>query len=108
MAPAAPAAPMAPATPGLGGAVASTLPMMVRISYKQDPSVFIAATHPDFNVDSATQLPVGKICPSCGNRHAKKVHNTRFCYNCGDVYIPRIHKNSSDPNMVTVSIDKVV
>ena len=108
MAPAAPAAPMAPATPGLGGPVATTLPMLVRISYKQDPSVFIAATHPDFNVDSATQLPVGKICPSCGNRHAKKVHNTRFCYNCGDVYIPRIHKNSSDPNMVTVSIDKVV
>ena len=82
--------------------------MMVRISYKQDPSVFIAATQPDFNVDSATQLPVGNICPSCGDRHAKKVQNTRFCYNCGDVYIPRIHKNSSDPNMVTVSIDKVV
>ncbi len=107
-APAVPAAPAAPATPGLGGAVASTLPMMVRISYKQDPSVFVAATQSDFNVESATQLPVGNICPSCGNRHAKKVQNTRFCYNCGDVYIPRIHKNSSDPSKVTVSIDKVV
>lgn len=107
-APAAPGAPAAPATPGLGGAVASTLPMMVRISYKQDPSVFIAATQPDFDVVTASQLPVGNICPSCGNRHAKKVQNTRFCYSCGEVYIPRIHKSSSNSNMVTVSIDKVV
>jgi hypothetical protein len=107
-APAAPAAPGAPATPGLGGAVASTLPMMVRISYKQDPSVFIASTQPDFNIETAAQLPVGNICPSCGNRHAKKVQNTRFCYSCGEVYIPRIHKSSSDPSKVTVSIDKVV
>ena len=107
-APGVPAAPGAAATPGLGGAVASTMPMMVRIAYKQDPSVFIAAAQPDFNVDSARQVPVGNICPSCGNRHAKKVENNRFCYNCGEVYIPKIHKNASDSTKVYVSIDKVV
>ena len=110
---AAPAAPAAPgavpsATPGLGGAVASTLPMMVRIAYKQDPSIFIAAAQPDFDITTAEQLPVGNICPSCGNRHAKKVQNNRFCYNCGEVYIPRIHRNASDPTKVYVSIDKVL
>ena len=107
-APPAPPAPAAPATPGLGGAVASSLPIMVRLSYKQDPSVYIAAAQPEFDVDTARQLPVGNICPSCGNRHAKKVENNRFCYNCGEVYIPKIHKNNSDPTSVYVSIDKVV
>ena len=81
---------------------------MVRLSYKQDPSVYIAAAQPEFDVDTARQLPVGNICPSCGNRHAKKVENNRFCYNCGEVYIPKIHKNNSDPTSVYVSIDKVV
>ena len=116
MAPAAPAAPAmpempaAPATPGLGGgAVAgNSLPIMVRISYTQDPEVFISATSPDFDVKTAKQLPVGHICPSCGNREAKLVQNNRFCYSCGDVYIPRVHKSSKDPKRVSVSIDKIV
>ena len=116
MAPAAPAAPAmpgmpaAPATPGLGGgAVAgNSLPIMVRISYTQDPEVFISATSHDFDVKTAKQLPVGHICPSCGSRKAKLVQNNRFCYSCGDVYIPRVHKSSKDPKRVSVSIDKIV
>ena len=109
-APAMPEMPAAPATPGLGGgAVAgNSLPIMVRISYTQDPEVFISATSPDFDVKTAKQLPVGHICPSCGNREAKLVQNNRFCYNCGDVYIPRVHKSSKDPKRVSVSIDKIV
>jgi hypothetical protein len=111
-APMAPAAP--PATPGLGApaapgmpAMASTAPVMVRLSWKQDPEVFIKAASSDFDPDAETVLPVGHICPSCGNRHAKKVKNTRFCYSCGEVYIPRVHK-STDRNKVEVSIDKIV
>lgn len=109
-APAMPSMPAAPATPGLGGgAVAgNSLPIMVRISYTQDPEVFISATSTDFDVKTAKQLPVGHICPSCGNREAKLVQNNRFCYNCGDVYIPRVHKSSKDPKRVSVSIDKIV
>lgn len=108
--PAAPAIPAAPATPGLGGgAVAgNSMPLMVRISYTQDPEVFINATSPDFDVKTAKLLPVGHICPSCGNREAKLVKDNRFCYNCGEVYIPRVHKSSRDPKRVSVSIDKIV
>ena len=108
--PAAPAMPGAPATPGLGGgAVAgNSMPLMVRISYTQDPEVFINATSPDFDVKTAKLLPVGHICPSCGNREAKLVKDNRFCYNCGEVYIPRVHKSSRDPKRVSVSIDKIV
>jgi hypothetical protein len=114
-APAAPAdaaAMGAPAAPGMPGAgmtpmAKSTPPVMVRISWKQDPEVFIRAAQADFDPKSEAELPVGHICPSCGNREAKKVKNTRFCYNCGDVYIPRIHR-SADKTKVNVSIDKIV
>jgi predicted RNA-binding Zn-ribbon protein involved in translation (DUF1610 family) len=108
--PAAPAAPGMPATPGLGGGAmaANSFPLMVRISYTQDPEVFISATSPDFDNRTAKLLPVGHICPSCGNREAKLVKDNRFCYNCGEVYIPRVHKSSKDPKRVSVSIDKIV
>jgi predicted RNA-binding Zn-ribbon protein involved in translation (DUF1610 family) len=85
----------------------STPPVMVRISWKQDPEVFIRAAQADFDPKSEAELPVGHICPSCGNREAKKVKSTRFCYDCGEVYIPRIHR-SADKTKVEVSIDKIV
>ena len=109
-APAAPAMPGMPATPGLGGGAmaGNSFPLMVRISYTQDPEVFISATSPDFDNRTAKLLPVGHICPSCGNREAKLVKDNRFCYNCGEVYIPRVHKSSKDPKRVSVSIDKIV
>jgi ssDNA-binding Zn-finger/Zn-ribbon topoisomerase 1 len=109
-APAAPAMPGMPATPGLGGGAmaGNSFPLMVRISYTQDPDVFISATSPDFDTKTAKLLPVGHICPSCGNREAKLVKDNRFCYNCGEVYIPRVHKASKDPKRVSVSIDKIV
>jgi ssDNA-binding Zn-finger/Zn-ribbon topoisomerase 1 len=117
----APAPEMGGATPGLGGApaapgatpaagmtpMAKSAPIMVRLSWKQDPEVFIKAAQADFDPSEQQILPVGHVCPSCGNRQAKKVQNNRFCYNCGDVYIPRIHK-SSDKTKVEVSIDKIV
>ena len=114
-APAAPAdaaAMGAPAAPGMPGAgmtpmAKSTPPVMVRISWKQDPEVFIRAAQADFDPKSEAELPVGHICPSCGNREAKKVKSTRFCYDCGEVYIPRIHR-SADKTKVEVSIDKIV
>jgi len=98
----------APATPGAGMTpMAKSAPIMVRLSWKQDPDVFIKAAQSDFDPEAQQILPVGHVCPSCGNRQAKKVKNNRFCYNCGDVYIPRIHK-SSDKTKVEVSIDKIV
>jgi hypothetical protein len=111
-APAAPGgmgAPAPAATPaaGMTPMAKSAPPVMVRISWKQDPEVFIKAAQADFDPDNEKTLPVGHICPSCGNRKAKKVKSTRFCYSCGEVYIPRIHK-SSDKTKVEVSIDKIV
>jgi ssDNA-binding Zn-finger/Zn-ribbon topoisomerase 1 len=113
-------APLAPAAPGMGAPAApaapaagmtpmakSSAPIMVRLSWTQNPDVFIKAAQPDFDPENEQILPVGHICPSCGDRHAKKVKNNRFCYNCGDVYIPRIHK-SADKSKVEVSIDKIV
>ena len=113
-APGATPAPSAPATPGLGApaapgmpATAKSAPIMVRLSWKQDPEVFIKAASENFDPQSEKILPVGHICPSCGSREAKKVKNNRFCYSCGEVYIPRIHK-SNDKTKVSVSIDKIV
>ncbi len=112
-APADQASPMgAPATPGMPAAgmtpmAKSTAPVMVRISWKQNPEVFIKAAQSDFDPKTESELPVGHICPSCGNREAKKVKNTRFCYDCGEVYIPRVHR-SADKTKVEVSIDKIV
>jgi hypothetical protein len=102
--------PAAPAAPGMPGApaMASSMPIMVRLSWKQDPEVFIRAASADFNPTTATTLPVGHICPSCGNRQAKKVQDHRFCYSCGEVYIPRVHASSDDKTKVSVSIDKIV
>ena len=111
-APAEPAAMGAPAAPGMPAAgmtpmAKSAPPVMVRISWKQNPEVFIKAAQADFDPKSESELPVGHICPSCGNREAKKVKSTRFCYDCGEVYIPRIHR-SADKTKVEVSIDKIV
>jgi predicted RNA-binding Zn-ribbon protein involved in translation (DUF1610 family) len=89
-------------------AMASSMPIMVRLSWKQDPEVFIRAASADFNPTTAATLPVGHICPSCGNRQAKKVQDHRFCYSCGEVYIPRVHASSDDKTKVSVSIDKIV
>jgi ssDNA-binding Zn-finger/Zn-ribbon topoisomerase 1 len=100
-------APAAPPAAGMTPMAASTPPVMVRISWKQDPEVFIKAAQADFDPNNEKTLPVGHVCPSCGNRKAKKVKSTRFCYSCGEVYIPRIHK-SSDKTKVEVSIDKIV
>ena len=102
--------PAAPAAPGMPGApaMASSMPIMVRLSWKQDPEVFIRAASADFNPTTASTLPVGHICPSCGNREAKKVQAHRFCYSCGEVYIPRVHASSDDKTKVSVSIDKIV
>jgi ssDNA-binding Zn-finger/Zn-ribbon topoisomerase 1 len=108
-APLAPGAPAAPAAPPAAGMtpMAKSAPIMVRLSWTQNPEVFIKAAQPDFDPETEKILPVGHICPSCGDRHAKKVQNNRFCYNCGEVYIPRIHR-SADKSRVEVSIDKIV
>lgn len=101
--------PAGPGAPPMGGTAASlNIPIMTRISWLADPDVWVQYAQEGFNTDTADRLPVGNICPSCGNRHAKKIKNTRYCSGCGEVYIPRIHEESPNPTKVLVSLDKIL
>ena len=101
-APAAPAAPMAPATPGL--APAASAKAMFRLATTVDSDVYLRTAMPDFNKEAELRLPVGMICPACGNREASKVKNSTFCHDCGTMSKTSIRKNKNNPALLDVDI----
>ena len=92
-----------PAPPG-AGPLASSIKTMVRLSTTLDSDVYLKTAMPDFDKTSAKMLPVGMICPSCGNRHANKVKNNTFCHSCGNYARTTVKTSKKDPSKLDVSI----
>lgn len=93
----------APAAPGMGP-VASDIRTMIRLSATIDSDVYLKTALPSFDRTVKSMLPVGMICPSCGNRHAHKVKNNTFCYKCGNYARTTVQASKKDPSKLDVSI----
>jgi hypothetical protein len=92
-----------PAAPGMGP-VASEIKTMVRLSATVDSDVYLKTALPSFDRTSEAMLPVGMICPSCGDREAHKVKNNTFCYKCGNYSRTTVQASKKDPSKLDVSI----
>jgi hypothetical protein len=92
-----------PAPPG-AGVVASNIKTMIRLSATVDSDVYLKTAMPDFDKTASKMLPVGMICPSCGNRHANKVKNNTFCHSCGNYSRTTVKASKKDPSKLDVSI----
>jgi hypothetical protein len=95
--------PGAAPAPGMG-AMANVGPAMYRIAATVDADVYLRTAMPDFNRDTEKQLPIGMVCPKCGNRHAQKIKNSTICYNCGNYAVTSLKANKTDPTKLDVSI----
>jgi hypothetical protein len=99
----------APAVPGMPAAPAPAMPMaaargMFRLSATVDPDPYLRAASADFDRTKEARLPVGMICPACGNRHANKVKNSTFCGDCGTMSRTTVTANKKDPSKLDVTI----
>ncbi len=92
-----------PAAPGMGP-VASDIRTMVRLSATVDSDVYLKTALPSFDRTAESMLPVGMVCPSCGNREAHKVKNNTFCYKCGNYSRTTVQASKKDPSKLDVSI----
>lgn len=93
----------APAAPGMGP-VASDIKTMVRLSATVDSDVYLKTALPTFDRTSESMLPIGMVCPSCGNREAHKVKNNTFCYKCGNYSRTTVQASKKNPAKLDVSI----
>jgi ssDNA-binding Zn-finger/Zn-ribbon topoisomerase 1 len=93
----------APAAPGMGP-VASDIRTMVRLSATVDSDVYLKTALPSFDRTAESMLPVGMVCPSCGDREAHKVKNNTFCYKCGNYSRTTVQASKKDPSKLDVSI----
>ena len=100
---AAPEAPLEGDT-GLGAATASNSKIMIRLSGTIDSDVYLKTASPTFNKEAEKMLPIGMVCPSCGNRKAHKVKDNTFCYDCGNYSKTRVAASKTDPSKLDVSI----
>lgn len=94
-------APAAPAAPGGAGAAPG---VMAQASWDADADIFVRLASNNINRETEKVLPVGFICPACGNRTANKHMNTTFCHNCGMISKSEIRKCLNDPTKLSVSI----
>jgi tRNA(Ile2) C34 agmatinyltransferase TiaS len=69
-----------------------------------DPEVYAQTALPGFNKISAKTLPIGWVCPGCGDRTATKHANKTYCVKCGTLAISSIKKSAKDPTKLEVSI----
>ena len=69
-----------------------------------DSDVYLKTALPDFERKTASKLPVGMICPSCGNKEAHKVKNNTFCYDCGTYARTTVKASKTDPSKLDVAI----
>jgi len=92
-----------PAAPGMGP-VASNIKTMIRLSATVDSDVYLKTALPTFDRAVESMLPVGMVCPSCGDRQAHKVKNNTFCYKCGNYSRTTVQASKKDPSKLDVSI----
>lgn len=92
-----------PAAPGMGP-VASDIKTMIRLSATVDSDVYLKTALPTFDRTKESMLPVGMVCPSCGDRQAHKVKSNTFCYKCGNYSRTTVQASKKDPSKLDVSI----
>jgi hypothetical protein len=83
------------AAPGPGG----TAPMMMA-SWKTSPDTLIRVAQLGNKLDRKAEkiLPVGFVCPGCGNREVNKIASTgrSYCYDCGTISVSEIKEVNGD------------
>ena len=92
-----------PPVPGMAP-MASNIKAMFRLSTTVDSDVYLRTAMPDFDRTAEKRLPVGMVCPKCGNREAHKVKSNTFCYNCGNFAKTSVRKNKNNPSLLDVDI----
>jgi len=92
---------------GLGAATAPTMASyksMIRLSATVDSDVYLKTAMADFDKNSVKMLPVGMVCPSCGDREVNKVKNNSFCHACGNYSKTMVKTSKVDPSKLDVVI----
>ena len=84
--------------------MASTYKTMFRLSATVDSDVYLRTAMPDFDRNSEVRLPIGMVCPQCGNRKAHKVKNNTFCHDCGNYSKTEVKANKKNPSKLDVNI----
>ncbi len=95
-------APGAPAPAGMP-AMAETRGLF-RLAATVDSDVYLKTAMPSFDRTAELRLPVGMVCPKCGNREANKVKDTTFCHDCGNIAKTTVAQNLRNPSKLDVTI----
>jgi hypothetical protein len=95
----------APGAPAPGGMPAMAEARgLFRLAATVDSDVYLKTAMPSFDRTAELRLPVGMICPKCGNREASKVKDTTFCYDCGNIAKTTVAQNHKNPTKLDVTI----
>lgn len=96
---------------GLGAATApapmapmATAKSMFRLATVIDSDVYLRTTMADFDRSTEKRLPLGMVCPKCGDRNAHKVKASTFCYSCGTYSKTIVKANKKNPEFLDASI----
>jgi hypothetical protein len=98
----APAAPPAPGMPGLPAT--ASVKGLFRLAATVDADVYLETAKEGFNRTASKKLPIGMVCPKCGNREANKVKDTSFCHSCGNISKTTVAQNKNNPSKLDVTI----
>ena len=96
------AVPPAAETPGM--APMANFKSMFRVATTVDADVYLRTAMDDFEKTAEKKLPIGMVCPKCGNREAHKVKNNTFCYRCNTFAKTEIRTSKKNPSKLDVSI----
>jgi hypothetical protein len=77
---------------------------LFRLATTVDSDVYLKTAMPSFDRTAELRLPVGMVCPKCGNREASKVKDTTFCYDCGNIAKTAVAQNRKNPSKLDVTI----
>ena len=102
----APAAGGAPApAPGMPGLPATaSVKGLFRLAATVDADVYLETAKEGFTRTASKRLPIGMVCPKCGNREANKVKDTSFCHSCGNISKTTVAQNKKNPSKLDVTI----
>ena len=95
----------APGAPAPGGMPAMAEARgLFRLAATVDSDIYLKTAMPNFDRTSEKRLPVGMVCPKCGNREANKVKDTTFCHDCGNIAKTTVAQNKKNPSKLDVTI----
>jgi hypothetical protein len=77
---------------------------LFRLAATVDSDVYLKTAMPSFDRTAELRLPVGMVCPKCGNREANKVKDTTFCHGCGNIAKTTVAQNLKNPSKLDVTI----